>query len=58
MLDLYFNEVGVEGAQHLADALQINAVRSFFYPFIIIYESFSFNTGTYNTDSCRQQNRQ
>jgi Ran GTPase-activating protein (RanGAP) involved in mRNA processing and transport len=41
MLDLYLNEIGAEGARHLADALKINTVRSFFYPFITS-ASFSF----------------
>ena len=33
-LDLYLNEIGAEGARHLADTLQINKVRLISYPLI------------------------
>jgi hypothetical protein len=44
-LDLACNQIGAEGAQHLAQALQNNTVRDVFF-FPTTCSLLSFNTGT------------
>jgi Ran GTPase-activating protein (RanGAP) involved in mRNA processing and transport len=49
-LDLAWNQIGAEGAQHLAQALQNNMVRNVFF-FSITYLSLRFNADTHQTRS-------
>ncbi len=49
-LNLEFNQITDEGAQHLANALYQNRVRLVLYS-SISYASLSFNTDTYYIES-------
>jgi hypothetical protein len=49
-LDLEGNEIGGEGAQFLANALQTNTVRELLYS-SITHASSSLNTDTHNVES-------
>jgi hypothetical protein len=49
-LDLGWNEIGVKGAQFLANALQTNTVRELLYS-SITRSTWSFNTDTHNVGS-------
>jgi hypothetical protein len=55
-LDLAYNQIGTEGAQHLAQALQKNTVKDVFF-FSITYSSLSFNTDTHHAQPCTEPNR-
>jgi hypothetical protein len=55
-LDLQRNNIGAEGAQHLAQALQNNTVRDVFFV-STTYSTLSFNTDTHHAQSLLQQYR-
>lgn len=55
-LYLYNNEIGVQGAHDLAQALQNNTVKYIFFVFII-YTLLDFYTDPYQTLSSLQWNR-
>ncbi len=50
MLDLYDNQIGTKGVQHLAQALENNTVRKVFF-FSITYSPLFFNTDTHHAQS-------
>jgi hypothetical protein len=52
-LDLWYNGIGAEGTQHLAQALQNNMVKHIFC-FSTTYSSLCFNTGTHHAQSLAQ----
>ncbi len=56
MLNLKSNQIGAEGAQHLAQALQNNRVRDVFF-FPNTYLSLSLNAGTHDARSSMQPYR-
>jgi hypothetical protein len=55
-LDLYNNNIGAEGAQHLAQALQNNTVRQDLFR-STIYSPWYFNADTYHPQSWGEQDR-
>ena len=55
-LDLNYNNIGAEGAQILANALQVNTVRRLLCA-LIIYSLPSLHTDTHNAESSGQQDR-
>ncbi len=56
VLNLQRNEIGDQGAQYLANALQTNTVTQLLYSFIT-YSQSSLNTDTHNLKSSNEQNR-
>ena len=55
-LDLGGNNIGAEGAQHLAHALESNAVREVL-PSSVTYQLLYFNTDTHHTEPLWEQYR-
>jgi hypothetical protein len=55
-LNLFYNNIGAEGTQHLAQALQKNMVRDLFF-FTTAYSPLSFDTDTHHARSSKQQYR-
>jgi hypothetical protein len=56
MLHLQHNNIGDEGAQHLAQALQKNTVRQIVF-LSTAYRPLSFNIDTHHAQPCGQQYR-
>jgi hypothetical protein len=56
-LNLQSNEIGAQGAEHLANALQENKVTSLRRPTSYATIHSSFITDTHNTESSKQRDR-
>jgi hypothetical protein len=54
MLDLTYNKIGREGAEHLADALEHNTVRLILNS-SILYTSMSFDIDAHVIKYCEQR---